>query len=153
MFVPIAPADVPRAASTILAGPVPAYSATRELADAFGYTPDMDEDAEHAALVLASVTGLIRYGRRVVLVADVPPGVVAPGDDPANGAVTLERLEPRWIVSWFTDEASVDVTGAASAASGLDLDDAWDVAAVQELVASHDLLWHGPAELSAFGED
>lgn len=153
VFLPVSAADATRAASTTLPGPLDAYSATREMADALGYGPDMEEDAEHAALILSSVAGLARFGRRVVLVADVPPDEVLPGDDPANGTVVLGRLEPRWIVSWFTDEASVDVGAAAAAAAGLTLDDAWDAAAVQELVASHDLLWHGPAELTVFGED
>ena len=153
VFVPISADDAPRAASGTLAGPLTAYAVTRELVGALGYGDDMAEDAEYAALVLASVAGLTRHGQRLVLVADVAPDLVSAGDDPANGEVRLARLEPRWIVSWFTDEPSVDVTDAAAAAAGLDLDTAWDAAAVQELVASHELLWHGPAELAALGED
>ncbi len=153
VFLPLSAPEARTAASVTLHGPLAGFAVTRELVDALGYTSDMDEDAEYAALVLASVAGLARHGRRLVLVAEVPPDQVGLGDDPSNGGVILARLEPRWVVSWFADEASVDVTAAARAAAGLDLDDAWDVGAVQELVASHELLWHGPTELTAYGED
>ena len=59
---------------------------------------------------------------------------------------------PRWrpddISAWFADEFAQEATQAGREASGLSLDDAWELDSVVTLVADHDLLWHAAEELT-----
>lgn len=124
----------------------PAHTVTPELLDELGYSPDDAEDAEYAALVLASVAGLCRFGTRIVVVAEVDRSLVLPGDDPANGAVVLESCPTSAMTAWFTDEPGADVATAAAAAQGLSIDEAWERPEVQALLRDHDLLWNDVVE-------
>ncbi len=134
-----------------LAGPRPGFAATPELVDTFGLRPDEDEEAEHSAVLLASLAGLIATGRRLVVVAE---GVgVSPAEDPAaraNGGVVVGDLPSSRCTAWFGDETDEPTRSAVAVAAalveGLDLDPAWALPEVQSLLARHDLLWHGMAE-------
>lgn len=123
-----------------------AYTVTPELLDELGYGEDETEDAEYAALVLASIAGLAEHGTRLVIVADVDPASVEPGDDPANGQVRLRSCPPSAMTAWFADEPGVDVADAAAISQGLTIDQAWDQPAVQDLLHNHDLLWNDVVE-------
>lgn len=144
--VPIAQAEL----SAITGDPVlterVAYTVTPELLAALEYRPQDTEAAEYAALVLASVAALSRYGQRLVLVAEVPEQLVQPGSDPANGECRMAEVPTGAITCWFSDEPDLDVSAAAAAAHGLSVDDAWEQPSVAELINTHQLLWSDVAE-------
>lgn len=146
VFVPIAPAEMGVLAGDPLGVPLVAYTVTPQLLDDLGYAPNESEDAEYAALVLASVAGLATHGVRLVVVAEVDPALVLAGDDPANGQVLLEALPAEAITAWFTDEPGTDVSAAAAACNGLTIDQAWELGQVQDLLSRHDLLWNDVVE-------
>lgn len=123
-----------------------AYTVTPELLAELGYGQDDLEDAEHAAMVLASVAGLSAHGERVVVVAEVEPDRVLPGIDPDNGQVILTQCPPSAMIAWFTEEPGVDTADAAAAAKGLTIDQAWAQPQVQQLLEHHDLLWNDKVE-------
>ncbi len=122
-----------------------AHTVTRALLEELGYAPDDSEDAEYAAMVLASVSALSRFGARTVLVADVPADAVAEVRDSVNGDCVVSAVPASAITCWFSDAPDVDTTAAAAAARGLDIDLAWGLGAVQELL-EHDLLWNDVVE-------
>lgn len=126
-----------------------AYTVTPELLTELEYGEDQIEDAEHAAMVLASVAGLSAHGERVVVVAEVDGTQVRPGVDAANGQVVLAQCPPSAMIAWFAEEPGVDTSDAAAAARGLSIDDAWAQPAVQELLENHDLLWNDKVEYKA----
>lgn len=123
-----------------------AYTVTDELLAELGYRPEDAEDAEYAALVLASVAALSAYGRRLVIVAQVDPALVSRGEDPANGQVWVASCPSSAMTAWFSEEPGVDVADAAAIARGLTIDQAWEQPQVQELLSSHDLLWNDVVE-------
>lgn len=158
-FVPVTPAEALALGreGTEPACPRPAFAVTPELVAALGYTPDQGEDAEYAALVLASVWSLAHAGVRLVLVAELAPDLVSEPDDADadNGEVRVSGVPRGSVVAWFGDEpqAAALVAAAASAAKGHDIDTAWEQPAVQELITQHDLLWHAADELAHVNEE
>ena len=135
----------------MLAGQVPvanrdAYTVTPELLEELGYDSADSEDAEYAALVLASVAGLAAHGVRLVVVAEVDRALVSAGTDPANGHVVLSGCPTSAMTAWFADEPGADIADAAAIARGLTIDQAWEQPQVQEMLASHDLLWNDVVE-------
>lgn len=122
------------------------YAVTPQLLDELGYEESAAEDAEYAALVLASVAGLATHGARIVVVAEVDAGLLQPGDDPGNGQIVLTDLPTQAITAWFEDEPGTDVTDAAAISCGLTIDQVWETAEVQDLLNNHDLLWNDVVE-------
>lgn len=151
VFVPIAESELDVLGGTPLGGDRRAYAVTPELLAELGYGPAEAEDAEYAALVLASVAGLAAYGVRLVVVAEVDPALLTVGADPANGEVVLAELPTGAITSWFTDEPGTDVTDAAASAKGLSIDECWELREVQTLLNGHDLLWNDVVEFRRRG--
>lgn len=159
VFLPLTPEQAeaiigPARGGVVLPGPMDGFAATPELYETFDLGLDEDEDAEHAALLVASVSALCRTGRRVVLVADLMDVAAAP--DPAvraNGGVTTGAVPRSRCTAWFADEPEATVVPAAAAAAGLDLDAAWQLPEVQHLLEHHDLLWHGMDEPLATGAE
>ncbi len=146
VFIPISSAEL-----GVFAGRPPivdrtAYTATPQLLAELEYTEDQMEDAEHAAMVLASVAGLSAHGERVVVVAEVDSSLIKPGVDPDNGQVVLAQCPPSAMISWFAEEPGVDVSDAAAIAKGLTIDQAWAQPQVQALLENHDLLWNDKVE-------
>lgn len=123
-----------------------AQRVTPQLLEALGYSPEQGEDAEYAALVLASVAALARYGRRLVLVAEVDPALVSQGRDPDNGACVVSSVPVGAITCWFSEDDRVDPSAAAAACHGLDIDTAWGFDEVQELLSGADLMWNDVEE-------
>lgn len=123
-----------------------AHTVTDELLAELNYEASDAEEAEYAALVLASVASLSRYGERLVLVAEVDPSLVVAGADPANGEILLTNCPPSAITAWFSDAEGTGVSEAANAARGLSIDEAWEADAVQRLLHTHDLLWNDRVE-------
>lgn len=146
VFIPVDPEELAAIDGGVELVDRLAHRVTPELLTQLGYGPDQTEEAEYAALLLASVVSLAEHGRRTVLVAEVRPDLVAPGQDPGNGQCILARVPTSAITCWFEDEAGLDVGEAARAARGLHLDDAWELDEVQALLHGHDLLWNGVEE-------
>lgn len=153
VFVPIAESELPLLAGEPAAAPRDAYTVTPELLSELGYAEKDSEDAEYAALVLASVAGLSQFGVRLVVVAEVDPALLSPGTDPGNGQVRLSELPPRAVTAWFTEEPGTDVADAAAMAKDLSIDLAWDLPQIQELLNNHDLLWNDVVEYRRQKED
>ena len=144
VFVPASAAGA-RAMVQHVSEQVQAFTVTDELRAILDVDGD-EEQTERAAMIIASVQGLARYGRRLVLVAHVPPSVMGDNEEHANGAVTLTQLDPKQITAWFSDE-TLDVTAeAAEAVRGMIIDDAWNDVLVQSLLVEHEMLWHDITE-------
>ena len=128
-----------------LAGPVTGFAVTPGLRDTFGLGDADEEEADRTALLLAGLSSLTSYGKRLAVVIDA---LAVDHGDPL-GEVTLRGVAWGEVSAIFADspEAATAVSAAAEAVSGLDLDVAWDVEAVHVLMAEHDLLWFGPEEL------
>jgi hypothetical protein len=146
VFIPIAADELGVLVGDPAVEDRPAYTVTPELLDELGYTEADSEDAEYAALVLASVAGLAAHGVRLVVVAEVDPALISASVDPANGGVILRSCPTGAMTAWFADEPGVDVADAAAIARGLSIDLAWDLPQVQELLQEHELLWNDVVE-------
>lgn len=146
MFIPIASTELGMLSGNPPLTQRPAYTVTPELLAELEYRPDEMEDAEHAAMVLASVAGLAAHGERVVLVAEVDAEQLRPGPDPDNGEVLLTRCPPSAMIAWFAEEPGADVADAAAISKGLTIDQAWAQPQVQELLGNHQLLWNDKVE-------
>ena len=153
VFLPIAASEMDVLSGEIAVADRVAYTVTPRLLEELGYGENDSEDAEYAALVLASVAGLAAHGIRLVVVTEVDPSLVSAGEDPANGQVVLAELPTRSITSWFADEPGTDVTDAAAISKDLSIDQAWDLDQVQDLLNHHDLLWNDVVEYRRHKED
>lgn len=144
LFLPVTGAQLADwEAAGVLAGPLKAYAVTPGLKAAFE-APD-EEEAEHLALLVASVGALAASGVRQVAVIEGDAEPIA--DDVDFGAVVTGDLRFDAITSLFADEPDAPgLAEAATAAQGLTLQDAWNHPAVTVLLEEGDLLWHGPGE-------
>ncbi|MDO4784192.1 MAG: hypothetical protein Q3997_03795 [Propionibacteriaceae bacterium] len=147
VFVPVTAAERRQLRMGETLGPRAAFTVTPELCAALDYGPEELEDAEYAAMVIASVAGLARLGVRLVVVAEVAGDAIAAVTDASNGECELAALRSAEVTAFFAEEEGVDVTPAAVAAYGLGIDEAWELEEVQRLLSSTDLLWHGADEL------
>lgn len=150
LFVPVTSAELADwATSGVLAGPRPAHAVTAGLRAAF--EPIDEEEAEHIALLVASVASLAASGRRLVAVAEGAARAAADGD-PDFGEVVASGLPWTAVQSLFADEPHArGLPEAAGAAAGLPLAQAWEHPAVTALLGQADLLWHGAGEWRDLG--
>ena len=146
VFIPIARDELAAIEGTPQLTDRPAHRVTPELLAALGYTIGQEEEAEYAALTLASVSALARFGERLVLVAEIPGSSVVAGDDPDNGACIVTRVDRESMTCWFSEAPGVDASAAAIAVRGLDIDTAWGFDEVQDLLRESDLLWNDVEE-------
>ena len=146
MFIPIARDELAAIDGSVQLSDRAAHHVTPELLAALGYRVGQEEDAEYAALVIASVAALTRFGERLVLVAEVDDSLIISGDDLENGACILTRVAPEAMTCWFNEAPGVDASAAAVAVRGLDIDTAWGFDEVQELLLESDLLWNDVEE-------
>ncbi|MDO5092956.1 MAG: hypothetical protein Q4D79_05965 [Propionibacteriaceae bacterium] len=146
IFIPIARSELGAIDGSLSLTQRSAHRVTSELLAALEYSPEQQEDAEYAALVLASVAALAAFGERLVLVAEVDSTFITPGDDLPNGACIVAKVRPQNMTCWFSEAPGVDSSGAAAAAHGLDIDTAWGFDEVQDLLRESDLLWNDVEE-------
>ena len=146
VFIPIARDELAAIDGSVQLSDRAAHHVTPELLAALGYRVGQEEDAEYAALVIASVAALTRFGERLVLVAEVDDSLIISGDDLENGACILTRVAPEAMTCWFNEAPGVDASAAAVAVRGLDIDTAWGFDEVQELLLESDLLWNDVEE-------
>ena len=151
LFLPVTGAQLADwQAAGVLAGPLKAYAATPGLVAAFEASDD--EEAEHLALLVASVAALAASGVRQVAVLE---GETEPmiDDDVDFGAVVTGDLRFNAIQSLFADEPDAPgLAEAARAATGLGLEDAWNHPSVTVLLEEGDLIWHGAGEWQSLGK-
>ena len=143
VFIPIARDELAAIDGSVQLSDRAAHHVTPELLVALGYRVGQEEEAEYAALVIASVAALTRFGERLVLVAD---SLIMNGDDLENGACILTRVVPEAMSCWFSEAPGVDASTAAVASRGLDIDTAWGFDEVQDLLRESDLLWNDVEE-------
>lgn len=150
LFVPVSPAQLAAwAGSGVLPGTHAAYMAAPGLLAAFGLSDP--EEAEHVALLAASVAALAASGQRLVAVVEADHRPAAEGD-PDFGEVVVADLPYASVQSLFADEAgAAGLADAANAAAGRPLAEAWELPEVVTLLSTADLLWHGPAEWDSLG--
>ncbi len=146
VFIPVSRQELSAITGEVELTERTAHTVTPELLDALDYDEHQLEEAEHGAMLLASVAALARYGERLVLVAEVEPGLVRPGTDRANGECMLAQVPVGAITCWFGDADDVDPSPASAAVRGLGIDEAWESDAVSELVGGHHLLWNDVVE-------
>ena len=146
VFIPIARDELAAIDGSVRLTDRAAHHVTPELLAALEYAAGQEEDAEYAALVLASVAALTRFGERLVLVAEVEDSLLVGGDDLENGACTLTQVFPEAMTCWFSEAPGVDASVVAVAVRGLDIDTAWGFDEVQELLRESDLLWNDVEE-------
>lgn len=127
--------------TVLFAGPVAAITVNQALLETLDYTAEMGEEAEYAALVLASVWALTRHGRRFVVTAEVAASQISAGDEGDNGGVTVTGLRREQLVAWFDDEDAPAAGEAVVALKGASIDQAWQDETVAGLL-EHELLWH-----------
>ncbi len=123
--------------------PKQAFGVTNSLRQAFGFTPADDEEAEHTAMHIAGLSGLLSSGRRLVAVAEASARAVAGSE---FGEVEAGAVPWSAVNALFADDASGAATAGAVDRPHASLSDAWDDPAIADLLASHELLWHGPSE-------
>ena len=146
MFIPIAHEELAAIDGTVQLTDRKAHRVTPELLSSLGYTPGQQEDAEYAALVLASVAALAAYGERLVLVAEVEASLVRSGDNPANGDCLVAQVAPEAMTCWFSEAPASTFPPPQQPAQGLDVDTAWGFEEVQGLLHESDLLWNDVEE-------
>lgn len=146
--VPVSPEQTNQiAAGRSLTGPLQVFAATPELLATFDLEPADDEAGEFAALLLASLWGLIHHGRRLVLTAMVDASALRPGAETDNGGLLLDQLPASRVEAWFSDDEHTPAAEVQAAIAGLGLDEAWERPQVQALLGEHDLAWHSVTEL------
>ncbi len=150
LFLPVKRAQLADwAAAGVLAGPLTAYTVTPGMLAAF--EPADAEEAEHLALLVASIAALTAGGAREVAVVEGEGEPVADGATDF-GEVTTGDLSFGAVTSLFADEPDAPgLAAAASAVAGFQLQAAWDHPAVIALLEEADLLWHGPGEWESLG--
>jgi hypothetical protein len=131
-----------------------AFAATGEMIAAHGYHAGEREDADYAAQLYASLSGLIEAetDARVVVAAEVPIARVSDGAaDREFGAIKVRGLDWADVVAVFVDgpAAAEAVRAARAAASAVDdqsLRTILELPEVAALTDDHELLWHNPDE-------
>lgn len=144
VFVPLAADHLRGWAEGAPLGVRRAYAATPAFLAAFGLSSADDEDAERTLLHVAGLDALLRWGHRLVAVADAEPRDLA--DE--FGAVEVTGVGFAAASALFADapDAAGDLERARSALGDVGLDAAWDDPAHMALMEDTDLLWFGPQE-------
>lgn len=135
VFVPLTADELRTLRDDSLDVPV-AYAATAGLREAYGFGPGEDEEADHAAQVVASVARVREGAPRLVVAAEVS-SLPAATDAPA-GAVAGLRLAWRDVRALFVDDPD-DLPDAATLAAGAD----GDLGPLE----AYPLLWFAPSEV------
>ena len=123
-------------------GPLRGFAATGRMRDAFEHSDA--EEAEHTALLIARVAGLLG-GAPYVVTAQVDALATEPAE---FGTVTVPVLRLRDMHGVFIDADPDAASAAAAAVAGDTLDVGWDSPVVIGFLQSGDLLWHHPGELA-----
>lgn len=149
VFVPLTAKELAGWAGSGRFVPTPAFAVTASLRQAFGFTPDDDEDAGHTALHIAGLAGLLQHRTRLVVVAETSARAVSAhefGEFGEFGEVDVGELPWGAVTALFGDEASVASDELRRRLQGLSLATAWDEPDVADFLAEHELSWHGPEE-------
>ena len=146
VFVPLTATELAGWARLGSHQPGSAYGVTASLRRAFGFGPADDEDAEHTALHIAGLHGLLQGGSRLVAVAEASG---RPVEGSEFGAVTVGELPWASVTALFSDDVPDAAAALRERLAGTELASAWDNDEVSDFLAEHELLWHGPGEWSS----
>ncbi len=126
----------------------PGYAATPAFLAAFGLGAPDEEETDLTLLSIASLDGLLRHGVRLVAVAETSAKAAESAEPAEFGAVRASSLPWRAVTALFADDAEGRSRAATvrSALGGVGLSEAWEMPAVEALLAATDLLWHGSTE-------
>lgn len=142
IFLPATPTQLKTVASgQDLVGSLQAFSPNEALCETFDISPDSDEEAEFAALQVASVFALANFGARFVMVVDMNarPSQFEAG----NGGVEVQRIPADKVKAWFSDDEPAPKE-LVETLRGKNIDDAW--LAALDFMDEHDLSWHDISE-------
>lgn len=142
IFLPATPAQLKAIAKgQDLVGPRQAFSPNKALRETFDISPDSDEEADFAALQVASVFALATFGARFVLVVDVSaqPSQLESG----NGGVEVQTIPADKVMAWFSDDEPAP-RDLVESLRGKNIDEAW--LAANDFMNEHDLSWHDISE-------
>ncbi|WP_460768636.1 DUF6912 family protein [Mariniluteicoccus flavus] len=139
VFVPVSSEELAGWVGAAYAPDGPAYSATPGLLALFGFDASEDEEADHAALVLASLACVRRGLPRLVVAAEVASLPDAARDDGrVPGEVTVGRVPWRDVRAVFVDDPD-----DAPTPETFELALGGDLSALDP----HPLLWFAPSEV------
>lgn len=122
------------------------YAVTPSMSASFGFGPADAEDAEHTALHVAGLAGLLQTGRRLVAVAEAPARPVAGSE---FGLVRLGSLRWSSATALFADDDPGIADALRAHLGPAALETAWDDPQVADFLGENELLWHGPCEWPA----
>ncbi len=142
LFVPLDRAGLAAWAGSGRLGPVVGFAPTPAFRGAFGFGPGDDETADYTVLCVAGVSCLTLHPARLVAVAEAD----VPASDDEFGRVSLPSLPYSAVTALFAEGSAEMAERTHAAIAGVGLDEAWDDARVETLLAEGDLLWHGPTE-------
>lgn len=153
-FVPVTREELVRwrDADTI-EGAVVAHQVSPGFLEGFGVdgsSADAQETSEYGVLYLASVSSLMKYPERIVLVVDsASPWTSESGPDADFGLGTLDGFSWAEVTAFYVDDpaARSDVVAAHEIVQGKTLSQAWETSEVISVLANHTLLWHDVGEL------
>lgn len=143
VFVPLSETELAGWARVGSYAPKSAYGVTPSLREAFGFTAADDEDAEHTALHIAGLHGLLDLGTRLVAVAEAS---ARPVQDDEFGEVHVDDLPWGAVTALFSEDVPDAAEALQQRLGGLSVASAWDNDEVADFLAEHELLWHGPGE-------
>ncbi len=146
VFVPLTADELAAWAQTGHHRPARGYAVTPSLSAAFGFGPADAEDAEHTALHIAGLAGLLDAGRRLVAVAEASATPVASSE---FGQVRLGALPWSSVTALFADDDPGIADDLRGRLGGVALEAAWDDPVLAEEIGENELLWHGASEWQA----
>ena len=145
VFVPLTPAELKSWAESGSFTPSLAFAVTAAMRAAFGFATGDDEDAEHTALHIAALASLVSADRRLVAVAEASAEPVPSSE---FGVVRVGSVVWPAVTALFGESADDEAGTMKRMIADRSVEDAWDDPAVAELLAEHELLWHGQGEWS-----
>ena len=146
VFVPVSVDELRAWAGAGVLTPIAAFAVTAAMRAGFGFAADDDEEAEHTALHIAGLAGLLRGERRLVAVVSAAARPVPDGE---FGEVTVQALPWAAVTALFAEDAPQSAARLHHRLAGSTLATAWDDAEVEAFLSEHELLWHGPGEWAA----
>lgn len=146
VFVPLSLHDLRAWAGSGELSPSEAFAVTATMRAGFGFGAEDDEEAEHTALHIAGLAGLLRVGGRLVAVAEAAARPVPDGE---FGEVSVPALRWTAVTALFAEDAPREAARLHQRLAGSTLGTAWADPEIEAFVSEHELLWHGPGEWAA----
>ena len=133
----------------ILLGERQCFQANSALRDTFQLSNEKrdDEEAEYAAFLMAGLWSLIKFGRRLILIAEVTPSQIGIGAEIENGGCIVSDVTLNQITAYFTESENNISVDFIDKIRSFDIDQAWLETGVQEYLVEQQILWHDVSEI------